>query len=82
MGFRDSSHYLMVICPLLVLLSFGVWFQSKAAAVALIVVSIVFTLVGILSLATGHFTVSLLVRVIAQIYCTLILWLWVKGIEI
>ena len=82
MGIRDSSLYMMLICPILVLLSCGVWFQSKPAAVALIVISIVFTLVGLLSLVTGHFGVHLLVRVIAQIYVTVVLWLWVKGIEI
>ena len=82
MGIRDSSLYMMIACPLVAILSLGVWFQSKAAAVALIVVSIFFTVVGIFAMATGHFSVQLLVRVIVQVYTTFVLWLWVRGIEI
>jgi len=82
MGIRDSSLYMAVICPVLVLLSCGVWLDSKPCAVGLIVISIGLTLVGAFALVMGKIHWGLLIRVLIQIYVTVVLWLWAKGIEV
>ena len=82
MGLRDSSLYMAIMCPVLVLLSCGVWFQSRPSAVALIMISIAYTLIGAVALCLGKHSWSLVVRELVQIYTTVVLWLWVKGIEI
>ena len=82
MGVRDSSMYMTIMCPMLVFLSIGVWFQSKASAIGLICISIAFTIIGIASMFLVNFSVSLLFRVFAQIFTTIVLWLWVKGYEV
>jgi len=82
MGIRDSSLYMTIMCPLLVVLSCGVWLQYKVSAWALITISIAFTLIGAFALFFGKFSWSLVIREVIQIYTSLILWLWTKGIEI
>jgi hypothetical protein len=78
MGIRDANLLMMIVCPLILAFSVGVWFGAKPAAVGLIVLCILFNTVGVYMMVSGHFKINLLIRVVMMTYLAYILWKWME----
>lgn len=78
-GIRESSLYLMLLCPALAVASAGVWFQSRTAGRVLLVLLGFLAVVGGIVLACDEFSWKKLSILLAHLAAAVVVWRWQRG---
>jgi hypothetical protein len=79
-GIKESSLYLMSIGPVLLLLSVGIWFQSRSAGRILLALFVCLLLIGGIAMVFfGKFSWSRVPIAMFHLYAIVTLWLWLRN---